>query len=182
MKNIILASIFIFYTSASFAEVVNGFIVVDNQMHWLIDKDSSEPLALKALTLSVQNTLEKLSTFDRLRGQANLLGDNTVELESIDFVTLRKLIGEWTDHSGKVQLNFVDHTNLNIKKADSESNFTYSLSPGLNQSWRIFLGDGQKVLLGSLTLDEDKLKFELLDGTTGQVTESYHLLRKLPQK
>lgn len=178
MKNFVISTIIFLSSSLCLAGVVNGFIVVENQRHWLIDKDSSEPLELKPSTMAVQETLDKLNTFDRLRGQANVSSDSSLVLETIDFVTLRKLIGTWVDSSNKVQITFIDHSNLSIKKETQDDTYTYSLSPGNAQSWRMFLGDGTKVLLGSLLLDEDKIKFEILDSATGQVMESHNLTRK----
>lgn len=165
------------------AGIVSGYVIVENENHFFVDGFSPNTYEVMPSNPSVKGILDKLNSFDRIRGQANTTSDATLVLETIDFVTLRKVLGPWIDETKKVAVNFRDYKSLEFSRHGKVSVFTYTLSPGSGNSWKIFMSDPSKVTLGNLIVrdfpdKESELNLEILDSGTGAITETLYLKRK----
>jgi hypothetical protein len=112
-------------------------------------------------------------TFDGLRGQVASKEGDTLQLDSIDFVSLGRLLGEWKDDSARV--SFEDYSRVKFEMDGNSRMFLYALSPGNNNSWRIYLTDQTSVVLGSLNVEGNSAVLEFYDPQTGQTAQRLQL-------
>jgi hypothetical protein len=178
-----------FGSLSAHATIINGYVIVEKNNHYLVDGSSPNTYEVIASNPKVQNVLNKLSTFDRIRGQVNTISENNLILETIDFVTLRKILGVWYDASTKTTLHFRDYQTLEWTRASRQSEMSYTLAPGAGANWKLFLSDSAKLTLGNLTIvDEDfspakpnqetHLILEILNTSTGEIVETLTLKRR----
>jgi hypothetical protein len=172
MKIYLLVTTFLLATSAQ-ALSINGSIVVKGDQRLLIDHDSSRTYILEPSNPDVKKSLNQLSTFDGLRGQVSNKTPDTLILESIDFVSLRRLLGEW--HGDSTKVRFADYSRVKFNMGGNSREFLYALSPGMENDWRIYLTDQSSVVLGTLNLDDSHALLEFYDPQTGMTAQQLQL-------
>lgn len=158
---------------------INGYLVVDQDEHLLIERDTGRTFKVQPSNVTVRKLLDQLTTFDGLRGQVPSKDGETLMLEAIDFVSLRRLLGEWQDESSRV--SFEDYSRVKFEMNGNIRMFLYALSPGANNSWRIYLTDQSSIALGSLIVEGSKATLEFYDPQTGEVAQSLHLSKVTPR-
>ncbi len=152
---------------------VNGYIVVSDDARFLVDRETARTYRLEANNPNVENSLSQLTTFDGIRGQTSNKNSETLILETIDFVSLRRLLGNWQDQSA--QVTFEDYTRVQFNINGNNRQFMYALSPGQNNAWRIYLTDQASVVLGTLNVEQMRAVLEFYDPKTGQTAQRLEL-------
>jgi len=178
IASLILTTLTIF-TSAALALSINGYIVVDKGQYLLIERETSRTYRVQASNPDVRKSLVQLATFDALRGQVSNKGSETLMLETIDFVSLRRLLGDWTDQTARV--SFVDFSRVSFDMEGNSRQFVYALSPGQANTWRIYLTDQSSVVLGTLNIDGLRAVLEFYDPQTGETAQRLQLSKVPPR-
>jgi hypothetical protein len=151
----------------------NGYIVIENGKHLLVDRETARTFNVEPSSAEVRKSLNLLTTFDGLRGQVASKEGDTLQLDTIDFVSLGRLLGEWTDGSARV--SFEDYSRVKFEMDGNDRMFLYALSPGANNGWRIYLTDQTSVVLGSLNVEGNAAVLEFYDPQTGQTAQRLQL-------
>jgi hypothetical protein len=170
-----LLSIFLFSVLSvpALALNINAYVVVDQGEHLLIDRDTSMSYRIHPSNAGVQKSLSMLKTFDSLRGQVSSKENEVLDLQAIDFVFLRRLLGEW--RAGTTEVSFLNDTQMQIVTNDHSTLVSYALSPGSKDAWRIYMTDHEKVILGELKVKGSQIYLEFYDSQTGEVTQMWNL-------
>lgn len=151
---------------------LDGYVRMTGENIFFVESQSVKVYKLKAYTSSAEEVLSRLKNFDHITGSARLV-DDTLLLESVEFVGLRRLIGYW--QSPKVAVIFENFHDVAFKMPSSKSEYKYAVSPSEGNSWRVFFSDQSSVTLGSLTVSENKASIELYDPETGETSQQYDL-------
>jgi hypothetical protein len=165
--------IFSVLSTPALALNINAYVVVDQGEHLLIDRDTSMSYRIHPSNAGVQKSLFKLKTFDSLRGQVLSKENEVLDLQAIDFVSLRRLLGEW--RAGTTQVTFMNDSRLQIVTKDRSTLFSYALSPGSKDAWRLYMTDHASVVLGELKVKDSQIHLEFYDSQTGEVTQMWDL-------
>lgn len=162
---------------------VSGFVIFDQDTQYLVDNGISKAFVIKPSNQNIEKVLFRLNNFDRVSGQANTNSENIVILESIDFVSLRKLLGSWSTNNHKNQIIFSDHNTLLWIENDEVIRKNYYLAPGPHDSWMLFMSDLNKVTMSRLVIEESpsniRLNIEVLDPNSGDIMEKLVLDRQI---
>lgn len=158
----------------TFADRVNldGYVRITDGNIFFVESQTIKIYKLKAYTANAEEVLSKLKNFDHITGSARLV-DDTLLLESVEFVGLRRLLGYW--QSPKVAIVFQSFQDVEFKLPSSKSEYKYAVSPSDGNSWRVFFSDQSSVTLGSLTVSENKASIELYDPETGETSQQFDL-------
>ncbi len=155
---------------------IKGYLVLESDPYRFIEADTLKSYKLRAATDVAKKAIMKLNNFDGITGVATLYDDQTLLLESVEFVGLRRLLGKWK--AEKEIYQFVDYNRLQVSSAtDKKTNMSYALSPGVGDSWRLFFTDDQSVTLGSLEIQNEKAQIQIFDTDTGSVLKTLPLVR-----
>ncbi len=175
-----ILSVFFWISVISFGALaqtsLQGYVVrSSSDSYFFTDSISHRTFAITPAKLEVSETLSKLSTFDSIQGRGQFGPRNTVILEAIDFVSLRRLLGTWK--APGVTVKFVDYSRVNFQlNGDRQSSeFSYVLSPVDGNFWKIFFTDRASVALGSINVENDMAKLEINDSQTGEITQRFNL-------
>ena len=179
MKIYLFAASLIFALSAQ-ALSINGYVIVSGSEHLLIDRETSRTFKIRPSNPDVQKSLSQLATFDCLRGQVSTISSDTLILEVIDFVSLRRLIGDWQADS-TTNVRFVNYSRVTFDMDGNAREFTYALSPGQYNGWRIYLTDQSSVVLGTVNVDGANAVLEFYDPRTGQTAQHLQLSKVPPR-
>lgn len=179
MMKIYLLAATLFFAAGAHALSINGYVVVNSGQHMLIDRETARTYHVQASNPDVKKSLLQLATFDALRGQVSAKSKDTLLLEAIDFVSLRRLLGDW--HADSVHVTFLDYSRVSFNMAGNAREFLYALSPGQDNTWRIYLTDQASVVLGTLNINGDQAVLEFYDPKTGQTAQHLQLVKVLPR-
>ncbi len=164
-------------TTAVAGDRVNilGFIRMEEGNFTFVDGDSFQTYKLRAYTDSAQQALSKLKNKDGISGIATLM-DDTLLLESVEFVGLRRLLGCWQS-SDKIEtvVNFKDFSRVSFHLPESNSELTYAIAPSAGDTWRVFFSGKNSVVLGSLIVSDSKASIEFFDPDDGEITRVLNL-------
>lgn len=149
-----------------------GFLQIEDGNYSFVDGDSSRPYKLRAYTESAKQALSKLKNSDGISGQATLV-DDTLLLETVEFVGLRRLIGFW--QSTNTLVNFKDFTRVSFRLPNSSSELSYAVAPSTGNSWKVFFSGKNSVVLGSLVISDSHASIDLFDPNTGENTQHLDL-------
>ncbi len=176
-----LISVALIFLASSHAEAlnINGYVVVDNGQYMIIERETARTYKIQPSNPDVKKSLFQLATFDGIRGQISNKTEDTLILETIDFVSLRRLLGDWTDETARV--SFVDFARVSFDMSGNARHFYYALSPSQNNTYKIYLTDQSSVVLGSLNIDGFRTILEFYDSTTGQVAQRLELSKAPPR-
>lgn len=171
-----------FVSLAQAQEAINGYVLRDSQgsfrFYWI---DHKATFQLRPSNPEVGEQLRRLENLDALRGTALISGKSLI-LQSLDFVGLRRLMGDWKGPSYLIQFHSFQELSLytlNSSSALSRNRYKYALSPGgVNNQWKIFLTDENQVSLGTLTLlDEKQILITFYDSRSGEITRTVVLAK-----
>lgn len=74
---------------------IKGYLVLESDPYRFIEADTLKSYKLRAATDVAKKAIMKLNNFDGINGVATLYDDQTLLLESVEFVGLRRLLGKW---------------------------------------------------------------------------------------
>jgi hypothetical protein len=177
---VLIAATLIFLTSSR-AQALNisGYIIVDDGQYMIVERETSRTYKILPSNPDVRKSLLQLTTFDAIRGQISNKTSETLVLETIDFVSLRRLLGDWTDETARV--SFVDFARVSFDMSGNARHFYYALSPSQNNTYRIYLTDQSSVVLGSLNIEGFRTILEFYDSATGRVAQRLELSKAPPR-
>lgn len=154
---------------------IKGYLVLESDPYRFIEADTLKSYKLRAATDVAKKAIMKLNNFDGINGVATLYDDQTLLLESVEFVGLRRLIGKWKAESEIYQ--FMDYNRLQVSGLNKKIQMNYALSPGLGDSWRLFFTDEESVTLGSLEIQKENARIQIFDTDTGAILKTLPLIR-----
>lgn len=176
-KWLLYFSSFLFlFTLKAQAISLQGYVFRVDGEYYFSDRSTSKSYRVVPANSESQAALSRLNSYDTLIGHGSYGPRNTVYIDSIDFVSLRRLIGIWKDSS--VFVNFVDYSRVLFEvKSDNRllSQYHYAIAPAEGDNWRIFFTDQSSVVLGSLTVQNHKAQIEVYDPKNGEVSQRYDL-------
>lgn len=176
--------------STAFADGVTGTISRNVfQQLYLVAQDGVQ-YKVSSRATDVLKTLNRLENGDSVvaTGRMDRVNFN-VDIESIDFVGLRKIIGLWNTMNAKGMMQFKSYSDVNVYSyalqnsggssvVRSHKNFKYTVSPANNGDWVMFLSDDSSTQMGFLNIRDSEATISLLNSQTGDVS-SVIRLRKI---
>lgn len=152
---------------------ISGQIFKVDTGYSFLDATNGHQYKLVAGTDSAKRSLEKLNDGDTIKGSAQLIQETYV-VQSVDFVGLQRILGLWKTKSTVV--NFVDFSQVQFHVPGALSSYHYAISPtNTSDQWQVYFSDSSSVVLGSLSVDDQRAVIQLFDTETGNVTSSYEL-------
>lgn len=151
-----------------------------------LDSNTGAYYRLASSRSETLTTLNKLNTGDFVMATAVVnSAQNSVQIETIDFVGLRQIIGYWgTPHRGRV-MNFRSYSDLSIydliiqSEGDdirsSRKQMKYTVVPGSGNDWVMFLSDDRETQMGYLSLTNSAATLRLVHSRTGETTNILQL-------
>lgn len=150
----------------------------------VIVKDSGKLVKLDAAP-SFENVLRRLKSGDSITAQGSMNADQTrFSISSIDRIGLKDLLGTWKSTRWEI-FEFQDFSQLNlyipkVVEAGGVSlarthSLKYVVTPEENDAFTIFMTDDSDVRMGFLEIGNNKLKLNVIDSHSGNVTESISL-------
>lgn len=159
---------------------IHGSVRVENGNFTFIDKDSSETYSLRAYTDVALQALSKLKNKDNISGTATLV-EQTLLLESVEFVGLHRLLGYWqSSDTTETLVNFKDFSRVSFHLPNSNSELSYAIAPSTGDSWRVFFAGKNSVVLGSLMVSDSVASIEFFDPNNGETTRVLDLQKVNP--
>ncbi|MNK01172.1 hypothetical protein D3C87_189670 [compost metagenome] len=138
----------------------------------------------------VAENLRKLSHGDFVTGNADLDFDKAeMNLESIDYVGIKRLLGTWYSPEGMFEvktfdrLSFYPHSQLGFSKEKSYAavstpqEFHYSMSPTEGKEWVLFLSNNKSTTFATIQITRGKARLKMYDSETGVVTKTLRLIK-----
>ncbi len=163
--------VFLFTFSAlfaipAFAEQIEGHLHRDPSGLTIHLTKDHKIYRLASLTQEVVQTIDRLITYDFIRGQGEIRNDQIL-LETVDFIGLRKLIGSWSLKDGSF-LTFDDFLSASFTIPDfifpdKVADLSYSIGPGETDQWHIFFTNGVWIRHGVFEIRNSILKLRLYD-------------------
>lgn len=161
----VITLLFISVTSLA-VQTFSGYIVQNGHQKAL--KLGSQVYILIAANNDVKAQLNKLKSRDFVSGLGNTVSNNTVRLETIDFVGLANFLGLWMSPLGLFQVT--DFSSLSLystASSSSKSALNYSITPADGNAWGMFLTDSDQIYYSNLTVTESKASIRFFDVQTG---------------
>ena len=175
--------IFLLLPASGFCDYnIKGKIIINGGYYYLIPEGSNKRLLIEVSDRIIRARLTCLDDGDHLSGTAKKIGTENVNINSIEYVSLNKLIASWRDENEI--FTFSDFRNLYYWDFSRKNNkfhgpfiYHYALSPygeNLDQClWKVFLIDNAGVILGSLEwFAEDQIMLKLYDSESGEVSST----------
>ncbi|MEZ0391003.1 MAG: hypothetical protein ACAH59_02230 [Pseudobdellovibrionaceae bacterium] len=175
---VLLTSVF-FVCSLARALNIRGFVYQDKNGYSLIDPETLTSSPILTKSRDVERELKKLANFDSLLGSGTFSEkekSKALNLETIDFVALRRLLGFWKSADDSL-VNFIDYQRVSFTVKGSRVEYCYVMTPSNGKFWRILLTDQTSVVLGSVLVENDKAEIEIYDTDTGDTTQRFNLQR-----
>ncbi|MCB0365573.1 MAG: hypothetical protein H6624_04070 [Bdellovibrionaceae bacterium] len=131
----------------------------------------------------VMDDLRSLETGDYLSGKGWVYGINgTVEMTTVEFVGLKKLLGIWRTPSWEVfdfknfsRLDLYEPTNSKTLNVVQLRSLRYTVAPDGGHAWSILIVDSNSVDVGSLSVSQEAIRIDLFDPQTGDVAKTIQL-------
>jgi hypothetical protein len=130
---------------------------------------------LLAENSGVTEQLKKLESQDVLQGTAVIGAGSEMILHSVDFVGLRKLLGNWKSDS--VMVRFSSFVDVSLYSQEKRGNFKYVLAPSTGSQWTMFLTDENRVAMGTLVMLSSEKAMVTIRDANGQVAKTFPLTK-----
>lgn len=163
------------------AEQISGIVSKNAAGEFFFKSTGSQTsIPITATTIDAQNSLQPLKSLDYIQGHG-FVSNNTMMLESIDFVGLHDLLGPWHVNNS-VKFHFKNFQTLYIinnhnKSESSRQKLDYSLAPNNEHSWSLFISDKNSMLFGTLTLEDTLARIQIYNTDNGKIEISVKLRR-----
>lgn len=154
---------------------IKGYLVLESDPYRFVEADTLKSYKLRISTEAAKAAVTKLNNFDGISGVATKYDEETLLLESVEFVGLRRLLGKWKSPDELVQ--FIDYNRMQFSIGPKELRMSYALSPGVGDTWRIFVSAQDAVLLGSLEVRDETARIQIFDSETGSILKILPLTR-----
>lgn len=187
-----LVAIMLFAPMALAQEQVGGFLHrFGTDLLMTPNSNPGRYYRLVATHDDTQNTLNRLEDGDFVMASGVVSADTgTVSVDSIDFVGLRRIIGLWNALNSKGLVNFRNYQEMNMYSlagpnegtnvSSTRKHFRYTVTPGSDRQWVMFMSDEKETQMGFLQIGDDQATLKLVNSQTGDVSSTLEL-RKLAQ-
>lgn len=183
-----------FFTSVAAwaAQPISGFVHrFGGEVFITLDSNTGALYRLQSSRQETVATLRRLTNGDFIMATAKTDRTNvTVDIDTIDFVGLRKIIGYWNMPRRSQVMNFRSYSDLNIYDIIVQfqdgglrplrKELKYTVIPGQGSEWVMFISDDQETQMAYLNLTESEAVLRLVNSRTGDVTSTLQL-RKLTE-
>lgn len=165
------------------AETFEGLIQINQGHLILVQSGTNAQLPLGGATDSIVQDLARMRPGDFLSSSGTWLAERSVlNVETINFVGLRNIIGAWHTDDWQV-FDFKSFTQLSLYRMapppnamiPNNQNYDYAIIPDIGGKWALMLADNKNVHIGSLEIRERVLSIKIIDSATGRVSESLTL-------
>ena len=189
MKFILLVFVTLITTWAQAQSALSGYLNKSPTGQWLLVLNDKE-FTLNARR-NVSEQLNKLDAGDIISGTGIVNNaTDSIELLSIDYVGLKKILGLWFSREGLIE--FKNFTTLNfyprqkasgdylVSKAylvDYQQQYRYSMTPSNGREWTLYLTDKKATSLGTLIVDGNIAVLKIYDSNTGDLVKALRLSR-----
>lgn len=185
MTQFSLVTLILLLAPSLFASTIRGSLAHREDQEWYIDMGlpNQAPIVVRPVYQKVIPQLLKLKVGDLIQGRGFITKDQlpVLMLESIDFVGLRDLLGQWFSKDHLV-VDFINFNRLKIYRTSEAEEFDYSIAPSAEQGWMIFLQDPKSVSLGGLKMEAGNAVIEVFKHSAHSVLlEDKIELFRLPQ-
>lgn len=163
MKNLILFLFHISFLAPTFAfaessESISGLLLANQGQYQLVAQNNTI-FKLQAGSEEVDAQLNNLKSFDAVRGVGKIVNKKTLLLEYIDYVGLKKLLGNWKSVESLYYFSsFEDLTIHSISSCDTATQKTklkYILTPSIDSQWKLFVTNNKDVSVANLDFISD---------------------------
>lgn len=185
MKHLSVLVIALFLSSAAFATSVTVDGVLEARMGKPVLFDGAKRIVLVPHDSQVSGDLNKLRPGDFISGYGEYNeSNNTFNLQAIETVGLKNLLGRWQTRDGQVYdfrsfnklvhyssviREWVNYAKSYFGKAPAQRELVYTLAPDKKQNrWSIFVASQQSLLIGYVELGTRKMLMTLIDPKTGR--------------
>ena len=101
-----------------------------DETYQFMDLDTLVTYPVKAANSSVQEALQKLADFDTITGFGSKDSESPyLTIETIDFVALRRLLGQWKTDDKWSFVNFEDYTRVVFRSGKNKAEYKYAIAP-----------------------------------------------------
>lgn len=183
MKSLFIALVLMSPWFANAADTVSGVLIRNGgDLSIRLSTDETRVYRLVSSKSEVQRVLVRLNTDDAVVGSADIDSvKNVAQLQTLDFVGLRRIIGYWSGASNNSVVNFKNYSDMNVYSVGNggggriSKQFKYTLAPSNGNDWAFFLADASKTQVGLLDLRDQQATLRLFDPDTGEVTQVLRL-------
>lgn len=193
----IFSIIFVFsllapYTWANEEKSFEGVFHKSSGQYYFRDNETRRLLRMVPRDQFVRQDLAKLDSGDTLLGSGYINEDNsTLQLSSVHFVGLSKMLGVWRLKTTNALFEFINFSTMTVyqqQDADQEirknhgnyqpiKSYQYSVAPNTAEKWSILISDESSVNTGRLEVTNTTIEINLIDPQTGQVVNTLTLRR-----
>lgn len=188
MKYLGIVCFYLFFLKSVYASTIRGILAHREDQQWFIDLGhlGQSPIVVRPVYQAVMPQLQKLRVGDLIQGRGFVTSPQSPQLpvlmlESIDFVGLRDLLGQWFSKEHMV-VDFINFNQLKIYRSNQEQLYDYSIAPASEKGWMIFLQDPTSTSLGGLKMEAGNAVIEVYNHSAHSVLlEDKIELSRLPQ-
>lgn len=149
-------------------------------------------LRVSTQSRDVQKILNRLEEGDSIVATGDTKTDlGLIDIQSIDFVGLRKMLGVWNSTNARGILEFKTYSEMKVYSVGAPvagpaaglprtRSFKYTLSPTGNDDWVLFMSDDSATKMGFLRLQQNDATISMLDSSTGDISQVLRLQKVGP--
>lgn len=169
-------------------EQVSGFVHrFGGELLITLNSNTGVYYRLQSSRTDTAKTLSKLATGDFVMATALVDSDlASIDVDTIDFVGLRKIIGFWNTSQRSRLMNFRSYSDLNIydfilnnmgedQPASSRTNLKYTVVPSQGSEWIMFVSDNRETQMAYLNLSSSRATLRFVNSRTGETTSTLQL-------
>jgi hypothetical protein len=181
------------------AQVFSGYLTKKDSNYYLTTKNSEILYKVTALTYNVDDSLKRLENGDLILGNGSFdVINKKINIESIDYVGLRRLLGPWVGTDGimdfkdfstmrftpryrNIHKDINGHLNESIrfeaKLTNYQKEFRYSMSPGDGNEWALFVSDDKGTNFATVVFSTKKIIMKIFESESGKIVRTLKLER-----
>lgn len=185
---LMLVLLTLFSTPMAFGvQAFNGYMTKKGANYYFTPKSSKLFYLISSKSADVDLNLARLESGDFIAGNGTLDTTNKkIQIESIDFVGLRKLLGPWLGTEGTMV--FKDFSTMRFtprfreirwdtKLSQYQKEFRYSVSPSDGNEWALFLSDDKSTTFATMELTKNKVILKIFESESGKIVRTLKLER-----
>lgn len=171
--------------SVALADTFDGRISIkDGQKYFTPSTTPNVVWKLDGLSDEVKTQLGSLQDGDFLSATGELTKlDQTAYVETVDFVGLKRILGRWVSKDG-TSIVFKDFRSAEVEQQqplpwnpddERKVDLVYTILPLKAADWSLLMSNRKTVRVGTLQIHDSDLTIQLVDQTTGKITEDISL-------
>ncbi len=165
----------------------SGSLTKKGQNYYFTPKSSELFYKINSPSDIVLDSLNRLENGDFIIGNGTLDTTNKkINIESIDYVGLRKLLGPWNGAHGS--MNFKDYSTMSFtpylrdtklveKITGHQKEFRYSISPNDGNEWALFISDDKNTSFATVEFIKKRVLIKIFESESGKILRTFKLER-----